>query len=100
VDLIALNVTVRNGTHQYVDDLSREDFLVFENNVQQTVTFFARSNVPLGLAVLLDTSASMEQTLPLAQDAAIAFAHTLLRADLATILDFRQYGKDCSKLHQ
>jgi Ca-activated chloride channel homolog len=88
VELIGLNVTVRNGTQQYVDDLSREDFLVFENNVPQTVTFFARSNVPLGLAVLLDSSASMAQTLSLAQDAAVAFAHTLRRADLATILDF------------
>ena len=43
----------------------------------QTLTFFGHSNVPLGVAVLLDTSASMEQTLPVAQEAAIAFARTL-----------------------
>ena len=67
---------------------AEEDFFVFENNVRQTVTFFARSNVPLGLAVLLDTSGSMEQTLPVAQNAAIAFTRTLRRADLAAILDF------------
>ncbi len=44
--------------------------------------------MPLGVALLLDTSASMEQTLPLAQEAAIAFARTIRSADVATIIDF------------
>jgi Ca-activated chloride channel family protein len=88
VDMVALSVTVRNTARQYVDDLNREDFQVFENGVPQTLTFFGKSNVPLGIAFLLDTSASMEQALPLAQEAAIAFARTLRPADLGAVIDF------------
>jgi Ca-activated chloride channel homolog len=88
VELIALSVTVSNPGHQYVGDLGRDDFSVFENGVPQTVTFFGRSAVPLELALLLDSSASMEQTLPIAQEAAMGFARTLRSADLASIIDF------------
>jgi Ca-activated chloride channel homolog len=88
VELVALSVTVRNTARQYVEDLTQADFQVLENGVPQTVTFFAKSNVPLGVAVLLDTSASMEQTLPIAQDAATAFARTLRPADLGAVIDF------------
>jgi Ca-activated chloride channel homolog len=88
VELIALSVTVSNAARQYVRDLGREDFFVFENGVQQAITFFGKSTVPLQVAMLLDTSASMEHTLPIAQEAAIAFARTLGPDDLATIIDF------------
>jgi VWFA-related protein len=88
VDLIALSVTVSSVGRQYVSDLNREEFSVLENGVPQTLTFFSRSSVPLGVALVLDTSASMEQALPIAQEAAIAFARTLRPADLASVVDF------------
>jgi hypothetical protein len=43
VELIALSVTVSNSQRQYVGDLNRDDFAVFENGVPQTVTFFGKS---------------------------------------------------------
>ena len=88
VELVSLSVTVRNTARQYVVDLNRDDFQVLENGVPQTVTFFGKSNVALEVAVLLDTSASMQQSLPVAQEAAAAFARTLRPGDLATIIDF------------
>ena len=87
VDLVSLNVTVMESTH-YVTDLEQKDFNVFEDGVKQDVTFFNKTNLPIALAVLLDTSASMDTKLPTAQEAAIGFAKRLRAQDLAEVIDF------------
>ena len=88
VDLVSLNVTVTEGTGKYVTDLTAQDFAVFEDGVKQDVTFFTRTNLPIALALLIDTSASMENKLPTAQEAAIGFAKKLRQQDLAEVVDF------------
>lgn len=87
VDLVSLNVTVTEGT-KYVTDLDQNDFAVYEDGVKQDVTFFNKSNLPIALALLLDTSASMESKLDTAQEAAIGFAKKLRPQDLAEVVDF------------
>jgi hypothetical protein len=89
VDLVSLNVTVaENGSSRYVTDLEQQDFQVYEDGVLQEVTFFNKTNLPVALGMLLDTSASMETKLPLAQEAAIGFAKKLRPQDLAEVIDF------------
>jgi Ca-activated chloride channel family protein len=88
VDLVSLNVTVTDGSGRYITDLDRNQFQVFEDGIQQQVTFFNRSNLPIALALLLDTSASMEEKLETAQEAAIGFARRLRPQDLAQVIDF------------
>jgi Ca-activated chloride channel family protein len=88
IDLVSLNVTVTDGTQRYVTDLSPEDFNVFEDGVKQDVTFFNKTNLPIALALLLDTSASMDTKLATAQEAAIGFARKLRSQDLAEVIDF------------
>ncbi|HEY6212729.1 MAG TPA: VWA domain-containing protein [Vicinamibacterales bacterium] len=87
VDLVSLNVTVSDG-QRFVTDLAPEDFNVYEDGVKQDVTFFNKANLPIALALLLDTSASMETKLPTAQEAAIGFAKKLRPQDLAEVIDF------------
>ena len=87
IDLVSLNVTVSEGQH-FVTDLEQENFNVYEDGVQQNVTFFNKTNLPVALAVLLDTSASMDTKLPTAQEAAIGFAKRLRKQDLAEVIDF------------
>jgi len=88
VDLVSLNVTVSDGTGKYITDLTTNDFNVFEDGVKQEVTFFNRTNLPIALALLLDTSASMDTKLPTAQEAAVGFAKRLRAQDLAEVIDF------------
>jgi Ca-activated chloride channel family protein len=88
VDVVSLNVTVADGSFRYVTDLEPPDFQVFEDGVKQDVSFFNRSNLPIALALLIDTSASMEARLPTAQEAAIGFARRLRSQDLAEVVDF------------
>lgn len=88
VDLVSLNVTVSDGSGHYVLDLSQKDFQVFEDGAAQDVTFFSRTNLPIALSILLDTSASMEDKIDKAQEAATGFAARLRPQDLAQIIDF------------
>jgi Ca-activated chloride channel homolog len=88
VELVSLNVTVTDGTNHYVTDLQQGDFAVYEDGVKQDVTFFNRTNLPIALALLLDTSASMETKLTTAQEAAIGFARRLREHDLGEVVDF------------
>lgn len=88
VDVVSLNVTVTDAESRFIRDLTQEDFEVFEDGVKQDVTFFSRSQQPIALAILLDTSASMEDKMKLAQEAAIGFAKRLRPEDVAEIVDF------------
>jgi Ca-activated chloride channel family protein len=87
-DLVMLNVTVLDAAGHLVPGLSREDFQVLEDGVLQDITNFARDPQPISLAVLLDSSVSMEAKLKTAQEAAIGFAKRLTPKDLAEIIDF------------
>ncbi len=88
IDLVSLNVTVTDASARFVTDLERDDFSVFEDGVKQDITFFNKSTLPIALALMLDTSASMEAKLPVAQEAAIGFVRRLRPQDLAEVIDF------------
>jgi Ca-activated chloride channel homolog len=88
VDIVSLNVTVVNGQNHYVTDLDQSEFSVFEDGAKQELTFFEHGNLPIALSLLIDTSASMEQRMGIAQEAAIGFAKRLRSHDLAQVLDF------------
>ena len=88
VDLVSLSVTVTSGSGGYATDLLQDDFQVLENGVPQKLVFFGKGDVPVALALLLDSSASMEAMLATAQEAAIGFIRQLRPADLASVIDF------------
>ena len=88
VEVVSLNVTVTDGKNRYVTDLEQADFLVVEDGVKQELTFFNRQPQPIALSLLLDSSASMEQHLPMLQTAATNFVRRLKPSDLAQVIDF------------
>lgn len=87
IDLVSLNVTVTEGT-KYVTDLEEPAFEVFEDGAKQDLSFFSRVQQPIALAVLLDTSNSMEERLPMAQEAAVGFAKRLRPIDAMEVVAF------------
>ena len=88
VDLVRLNVTVSDGNNRYVTDLAVEEFQVFEDGAMQDISFYTRTQLPISLALLMDTSASMAEKMATAQQAAIGFAERLRAEDLASVIDF------------
>lgn len=88
VDLVSLNVTVVDNQNRYITDLSADDFFVFEDGARQDLVVFNRTSLPIALSLLLDTSASMESRMGIAQDAAVGFVRKLRPQDLGQIVNF------------
>ncbi len=88
VDLVSLNVTVTDRDSRYVTDIDADRFQVYEDGALQDITFFTRTQLPIALSLLMDTSASMTERMETAQQAAIGFAERLREEDLASVIDF------------
>ena len=88
VNVVSLNVTITDGTARFVTDLKQEDLQVYEDGVLQDVTYFSRRQLPVALALLIDTSASMDERMATAQEAAIGFSRRMRPEDFAEIIDF------------
>jgi Ca-activated chloride channel family protein len=88
VELVSLNVTVTDSAGRYVTDLDQDDFSVFEDGAKQELSFFNKTNLPIALSLLIDSSASMEQRMEHAQEAAIGFARKIRPHDMAQVVDF------------
>jgi Ca-activated chloride channel family protein len=88
IEVIHLNVTVTDGRNQYVTSLKSNDFAVFEDGVKQELTLFNNADVPISLVLMMDTSVSMQENLPSAQQAAIRFVKTLRPKDFAQVVQF------------
>jgi Ca-activated chloride channel family protein len=87
VELVSLSVTVTDGT-KYITGLDQEDFEIFEDGARQDITFFSRAQQPTALAILLDTSNSMEDRLATAQEAAIGFVRRMHKDDAMEVIEF------------
>jgi len=87
--LVALNVSVLDGAgRKFVTDLSRKDFAVFEDGVEQQVSFFESSQVPVDLVLMIDTSSSMADKMDVVHEAAVNFLRTLRQGDRGAVVSF------------
>jgi Ca-activated chloride channel family protein len=87
-ELVALSVAVLDPEQRFVRGLGPADFVVFEDGVKQEVSFFATSEVPLDLILLLDSSASMTDKLRTVHEAALGFVKTLRSGDRGAVVSF------------
>ena len=87
IDMVPLTVTVTDPTGKHVRGLTAEDFTVFEDGVRQSVAFFAGDEVPVDLALVLDTSDSMRADLSLVQSAASGLVGKLGPADRGAVVE-------------
>ena len=89
---VRLPVTVKDKKKNLVSGLSRGDFLVFEDGVQQEVTFFSdeKTNPPIYVGVLMDTSPSTAGKMRFSKEAARNFLYTVtrVRKDRAAFMTF------------
>jgi VWFA-related protein len=89
--LVHLVATVTDRRHNFVTDLEQSDFKILENSTPQEIRFFGReTDLPLRIAVLLDTSNSIRPRLAFEQDAAIDFLDGVIRRnkDMAFLMTF------------
>src|SRR6185295_17480400 len=88
IEVINLNVSITDARNRYVTDLIQKNFAVFEDGVRQELMLFSHENLPISLVLMMDCSASMDEKLKVAQDAAVGFVKTLAPRDLAQVVQF------------
>ena len=87
-DLVVLNVSVADSSGKFTHGLARNDFKLFVDGKERTISTFLPEETPFVAAVLLDTSESMEQRLMFARSAAIRFLQELRQDDMAAVYRF------------
>ncbi len=88
---VNLLFTVSDKKGRFVSDLTKDDFEILENKRLQNITqFTAETNLPLRLAILVDTSSSIRDRFRSIQTAASDFVNTTVRQgqDKAVIVSF------------
>jgi VWFA-related protein len=91
VDLVNVLFTVADNKGKFISGLKQDFFKVFEDGKLQPITnFSAETNLPLTIALLIDTSGSVRDRLQFEQEAAIEFfKSTLVRGkDRALVISF------------
>ncbi len=80
VNLVDVLFTVRNKHDELIPHLTRSDCSIAEDGVTQKLkSFQAETDLPLTLGILLDTSGSQSEVLPLEQQAGVQFLRDVLR---------------------
>jgi VWFA-related protein len=97
-DTIILNVTrvnllftVSDKRGRFITDLTKDDFEIFDGKKKQSIRdFTAESDLPLRLAIVIDTSNSIRDRFRFQQEAALEFLRTSMRMakDKAIVVGF------------
>ena len=85
LDVTRVNIlyTVTDRKGRFVKNLTRDDFEITENKKKQNILeFTAETDLPLRIALLIDTSNSIRERFRFLQDSAINFISTAMRPDL------------------
>jgi len=91
VSRVNMLFTVSDKKGRFITDLTKDDFDVFESKKsQEIIEFSAESDLPLRLAILIDTSNSIRERFRFQQEAAIAFIDGTVRPrqDKALVVSF------------
>jgi Ca-activated chloride channel family protein len=91
VELVNVLMTVTDKKNRMVIDKTKDDFHVYEDGKPQTVQYFSReSDLPLRIAILIDSSNSVRDRLRFEQEAAVEFLINTIRKgkDLAFVVGF------------
>jgi Ca-activated chloride channel family protein len=97
VSLVTLLVNVKDARGAPIGDLEKEDFTIVDGGVPREISVFeTRTNRPLSVALMIDTSLSAAKELPFERDAAKRFLQNLLGdgsspQDRVAILQFSDY---------
>ena len=88
---VSILFTAQDKNRRLLTDLKQSDIRLMEDNQPQEIISFTRQiDLPLSLAILIDTSGSQERTLPEEKAAAKSFVQSVVRPakDEVSIISF------------
>jgi VWFA-related protein len=86
--LVTVPVTVMDRNGRYVPLLRREQFRIMENGVEQKIAYFATTDSPFSVVLMIDTSGSTQFRLEDIQKAATDFVDKLKPSDSVMVMSF------------
>jgi len=88
-ELVSVNVSVVDrGTNRGVNDLTKEDFRLSEDNVPQQIAHFDSASAPFNLVLLIDLSGSSAKVVDLIKSAALHFVDAARPFDRIAVMTF------------
>src|SRR5215813_14105278 len=76
VDLVLVNATVTDQLNRYVSGLESKHFQIWEDKIEQKVSYFNSEDVPISIGIIFDVSGSMKDKIGTAREAAATFLKT------------------------
>jgi Ca-activated chloride channel family protein len=76
VDLVLVNATVTDQLNRYVSGLESKHFQIWEDKIEQKVSYFNAEDVPISIGIIFDVSGSMKDKIGTAREAAATFLKT------------------------
>lgn len=89
-DLVSIPVSVLDRRGMWVSDMKCEEFQIFEDGKPQEITFFATTEQPFTVVLMLDVSLSSKFKIEEIQNAAIAFVSQLAPKDRVKVISFSE----------
>jgi VWFA-related protein len=86
--LVSIPLLVSDRSGRYIPQLSKSDFMLYEDGVEQKIASFGSEQVPFNVVLLLDVSPSVSGSIKDIQDAAIAFVRQLREQDRVMVVSF------------
>jgi Ca-activated chloride channel family protein len=87
VEEVVLNATVLNGT-ELVQNLTKDDFQVYEDGVKQTLLSFQHTDLPVSIGLVIDNSGSMYRKRPSVNKSALDLVKASNPEDEAFVVNF------------
>lgn len=87
-NLVLIPVTVTTPMNQFVTGMEKENFRLFEDKVEQEVSYFASFDAPLSVGLVFDASGSMGNKLNKSRQAAAQFFKTANPEDEFFLIQF------------
>jgi Ca-activated chloride channel family protein len=92
VENVYVQVAVSDSLGRYVTGLKKENFQIFEDKVEQTITHFSQQDAPISVGIIFDASGSMKDNnnIRKAKNAITRFLQSVNPEDEAFLITFNE----------
>jgi VWFA-related protein len=98
VNLVLVDALVRNQSGRVISGLKQDDFLLLEDGKPMQIRYLSESELPLSIALVVDTSGSMKDIFERLRGSAIAAMSSLKREDRVVVFGFAQRTRRLTEL--
>lgn len=91
--LVLIPAIVTDASNRYLLGLEKQNFHLFENGIEQTITHFSGEDAPLSIGLVFDTSGSMGAKLRMSREAALDILKTMNPEDEAFLIEFNDHAE-------